>query len=92
MDDAKAIKIGTLARTKLCEQGGRKLRKNWALGLIALSDDYLILFKETKPLQNVSHRHSSLFRSYLTPSPFLFLFIIAFSLALNLTRKSVSFS
>lgn len=55
LEEAKAIKIGLLNRTKLTE-AGKRLRKNWAPGLIAISDDYLILFKETKTLPGSANK------------------------------------
>jgi len=50
----QANKIGILNRTKLADGGGRRLRKNWSSGLIAMSEDFLILFKETKVSRTVS--------------------------------------
>jgi hypothetical protein len=51
----KIIKQGVLNRTKLIE-GGKRIRKNWSNCYIALTDFYLLFFKDAKSAQSVRNK------------------------------------
>ncbi|XP_053202200.1 myb-like protein A isoform X2 [Panonychus citri] len=47
LEESRAFKTGILNRTKIMENG-KRLRKNWSTSLVALSDYYLLIFKDAK--------------------------------------------
>ena len=47
----KTLKQGALNRTKLIE-GGKRMRKNWSNCYLALTNYYLLFFKDTKSAQS----------------------------------------
>ena len=47
LEESRAFKTGIMNRTKIMENG-KRLRKNWSTSLVALTDHYLLIFKDAK--------------------------------------------